>query len=64
MRRMKDSGDAFRIKLEGKSYDGSTWVRYYGPYANVATAKAQIPRLYGGGVVTVQKTATAWEDVN
>jgi len=71
-RELKDRGEAFRVKVEHLTADGSAVyaTQYLGPYTTAAVAKGQVTynrRYWGAGGrkfrATVERAATNWEAI-
>lgn len=70
MRTLGDNGEAFRVRLTWPFNNGRTGkphATYVGPYASVATAKAQLTRVMTRSSrpssAVVERAATVWEEV-
>lgn len=66
-RLMGESGQAFRTRIEYRTFRGTTTI-FEGPYASVGPAKTRViwaERIYKDRLVNavVERTATRWEPV-
>ena len=68
-RTMSDSGDAFRLRITFRAWQGQTQTKYEGPYAAVGAAKSRrvwAERIYKDRLIeaVVEKTPTQWEPIS